>query len=540
MSEASATRGRGRAPAAAGDLSLILFILGLGLVLLVLVVLADGNVAAVVAPFGAIGVLVLIWRIPVRYTALTMLFLGCVLEAPYEAFAGYEWRSPIYLLGSALLGNLNLVTGIRALKFTGMDALLVYLLVIIFHRRVTRSTIDGPGFVPVARPMLWATIFSAGTALVQLARGLALGGDLTNGLWQLHMFTLVPVFVVVLQSSLRGSRDLKALATLFLSAAVIRALLAVYIHNTVVYNGEPLPYATTHADSMLFSTALVLTFILRNERTSFGPWLAALVAAILCAGMVANGRRLAWVVVVGSLLAVVLISPWTALKRRMARGALFLAPIVFVYLSAGWNSEAGIFKPAAMIRSVVDSKSDSSSLWRDMENENLIKNIGLHPLIGTGFGHEYIEFEVLPDVAGAYPQFRAIPHNSFLAGWAFAGWAGFTAMWTMLVVCVFMAARAYHRSSRPAVRAASLACVTAVIAYINQVYGDIGVSQWLGPLLLAPAMVVAGKLAVETGAWPASAARPSSSELPAPRRGFVSSPVADPARVLPFAGRDRE
>jgi hypothetical protein len=46
-----------------------------------------------------------------------------------------------------------------------------------------------------------------------------------------------------------------------------------------------------------------------------------------------------------------------------------------------------------------------------------------------------------------------------------------------------------------------------VIAYVNQVYGDIGVTQWLGPLLLAPSMAVAGKLAVLSGAWPAPTPR---------------------------------
>jgi hypothetical protein len=34
-------------------------------------------------------------------------------------------------------------------------------------------------------------------------------------------------------------------------------------------------------------------------------------------------------------------------------------------------------------------------------------------------------------------------------------------------------------------------------------YDNIGVSQWMAPLTIGPAMLIAAKLAVETGGWPA-------------------------------------
>jgi hypothetical protein len=45
-------------------------------------------------------------------------------------------------------------------------------------------------------------------------------------------------------------------------------------------------------------------------------------------------------------------------------------------------------------------------------------------------------------------------------------------------------------------------CIVLVFLYVDQAYGDIGVSEWISPLTLAPAAMLAGKLALSTGAWP--------------------------------------
>jgi hypothetical protein len=95
---------------------------------------------------------------------------------------------------------------------------------------------------------------------------------------------------------------------------------------------------------------------------------------------------------------------------------------------------------------------------------------------------------------------------------------GFSGLWVMLVVAVFLAARAHRRAKSPAERAAALSCIAAVIIYTNQVFGDIGLVSWTGVFLVAPAMAVAGKLAVATGAWPRVARRilPGSAPAVAP------------------------
>jgi O-Antigen ligase len=485
------------------DWVVLLFVVAVGGASLVLDFLGNGNLALVLVPVLLAGVLALVWVLPLRYSVAALLFLGAALEAPYESFAMYAFRTPWWVLGTAMLGNLNLVTKISAMKFSGFDLAILYLFIIQIHRRAAGNTIDQQGLSPSARPMRLAAGLSAAAILTWLGWGLSRGGDFSNSLWQLQKLFYMPVLFLLLHGSLRGGRDFGLLGKVLLAAGVYRAALATYIGMTVYDHGEPLQWCTTHADTILFAAAVLLLVVMWNERVPGARHPLAFVAlAILISGMVANNRRLVWVSLTEGLIATLLVSPWTPLKRGVVRVLILSAPFLTLYAAAGWNSNAGVFKPVAKLRSVVDSKTDSSSLWRDMENANLVVNVAGTPFFGVGFGHQYIEYEKLPDVSSVYPQYRYIPHNGVLAQFAFAGAFGVTALWSMLLTTVFLAARSYHRARLPRDRVAAMMSINLVFLFLLQVYGDIGVSQWLAPLTIGPAMVIAAKLAIETGAWP--------------------------------------
>ena len=123
------------------------------------------------------------------------------------------------------------------------------------------------------------------------------------------------------------------------------------------------------------------------------------------------------------------------------------------------------------------------------------------PLFGTGYGHGYIETIKLPDISGAYALYRYVPHNSILGLWAYGGFVGFTALWLMLVVGVFFAARSYRFATKPADRTVLLSCLVAIVIYLTHCYGDMGLGTWTAVFTIGPALAFASKLAVTTGAW---------------------------------------
>jgi len=87
------------------------------------------------------------------------------------------------------------------------------------------------------------------------------------------------------------------------------------------------------------------------------------------------------------------------------------------------------------------------------------------------------------------------------------GAVGFFLLFLLPVAAVFFAARAYRHARSSDDRVACLCAICAVACHAIQCYGDIGTSSWTSAFLLAPAIAIAGKIAVSTGAWPASRAK---------------------------------
>ena len=188
---------------------------------------------------------------------------------------------------------------------------------------------------------------------------------------------------------------------------------------------------------------------------------------------------------------------------KLARYGLVLAPVVGLYVAVGWNhSGSALFAPVKMIRSVEDSSTDDSTHWREVENWNIGMSIRQHPLMGLGLGGEYTEYMRNGSIAAFYPQYRAWPHNSVLGLLLLAGVFGFTAIWSLFALVVYLAARSYRRATVPEHRVAALACIASVIGCMSIAYGDTGANLFQFRLFAALSLAVAAKLAIATGAWP--------------------------------------
>jgi len=505
------------------DPAAVAVVAGLGVLAIAVDVVTGGDVGACVGIMLGVGVLALVWFIPLRWSVSALLVLGVTMEAPYEAFAGYQFRTPVAIIGQVLLANLNSTTHVSAMKFSGFDVMLIYLNVVHWMRRSRNRDIDGQGSVPLAKPMVVGVAISLSSILFLWIYGIGTGGEVLEALVQGQKLFYSALLMLLCHAAYRGSKDLRTFGFILIGSAMYRALLATYIHHTLVLpHGEILAYSTTHGDSRLFAAALALLVVAMNERVPKAMhWTRLLAVATVMLGMVENGRRLVWVAFTGCMLIVALVSPWTPLKRRIARTILISIPVACLYLAAGWNNPySRIFKPVGTIRSILDAKSDTSTMWRDLENTNLVLNISAHPFWGTGYGHPYIEHIILPDISAGYPRFRMIPHNSFVAFFVFGGPLGVAGAFSMLLATVFLSARVYHRSPDPTIRTTAMMCIVLVYLHFNQTYGDIGVSDWLTTFTLAPAMMLAGKLAVETGAFPWK---------PRKRRGRAAAFARDPA-----------
>jgi len=496
--------------AAARTDPLVLALVGaLGLLTLAFVIAGNGDIGLAIAPLALALVVLGAVRAPLRHSLLVLGFLCLTLECPSDVPASGKWRSPLYTVGALLLNHLNVTIPVKALFFSGGDVALVLLAATWIVRRLTRSQIDVRGQVPPAPPMRSAALLCLVAVFVVWGYGLLReGADVRFSLWQVNRVIYMPCLFLLYCAGIRGPEDSRALGIALLVAALVRALLAAYVRH-LFPNLDEVPHATSHADSMLFAEALLLVVVVFVERPTRRNLLVALLALpVLTWGMIANNRRLVWIELLTALPVLYLVTPSTPAKKRIARALAVALPLLTLYVAVGWNSSSRPFQPVHAIRSVMDSANDRSTLWRDLENYDLYYTIKKNPVLGTGFGHGYIELIRLPDISRAFELYRFSPHNSILGLLAFAGFFGFAALWLMIPLGVFFAVRSYRFSTDPRDRVAALVSVCIFVAYVVHCYGDLGLGTATSLFTVAPALALVAKLAVATGAWPLPSRRP--------------------------------
>jgi hypothetical protein len=478
-------------------------VVSLGALSIAATLLGNGNLAVALIPVALAGVVFAAFRLPLRDTLPGLAFLCLTLENPSELPASGQWRSPLYMVGALLLQKMNNTLPVSALIFSGLDLALLLLAAVLLTRAVRRSTVDAHGYVPAAPPMRSVALGCLASIALVWAFGLLRGGNFGNSLWQIFRVIYLPCVLLLFLAGLRGPSDAGRLGSLYLGAALLRSVLAIGV-RLMFPDTEAVPHATSHADSMLFAGATIMVLVLFAEMPSRRTLLVALGALpVLVWGMVANNRRLVWVELGLGLLAIYLVLPWNWAKRKVAQGFVLSLPLLLLYVGVGWSHPTGIFSPVKTIRSVVDSDSDPSTAWRDWENYNLFYTIRSNPVLGTGFGHEYIEMVHLPDVSSGYSLYRLAPHNSVLGLLAYCGLVGFAGIWMIVPVGAFFAVRTYRHSTRPRDRTAALTTLGLLVVYVVHCYGDMGLGTFTSVFTLAPALALVAKLAAANGAWPA-------------------------------------
>jgi hypothetical protein len=460
------------------------------------VVVGDGNLAVAVAPVLGVLLLGALWLAPLRLPlfALTLLVLGT------DATSDGPWDSPLAPLGRLLTHNLNKSVPIEALSIPLMALALVYLLLLHLYREAALSRIDRSHALGLASPLRVGLACSFLTVIVEIAYGSRADGNLQMAKIQVQTFVLLLLTAYLMGMSLRGVRDYRILGRLVVAAACSKALMVIWVHWGLAAD-KGWEVATTHGDSLLFCSAsvLLLARLLEQPTRRHAGWAVVLLPLFLIA-MVGNNRRLAWVEIAAAITLLYVVSRRSRVKRLLTRAVIYAIPLLVLYVAVGWNSNSRIFAPVRTYRSVGDGNVDPSTLFRDLENYNLLQTLRSNPILGTGFGHPFTEYVVLPDIS-FYKEYHYMPHNSVLGLWTYTGWLGFSGLSIALVAGVLCAARSYRVATKPEHRVAALASMAIVLIYLVQCWGDIGFSEKEGIFLVGSALAVMGQLPIATGAW---------------------------------------
>ena len=464
--------------------------------------LGDGDAALALTPALLTLLVAAISAFPLRIPLFVLLALAWLVESPIENFANHLAVPPWAMIGEVLWGKLNrAVPSMQWLVFSGFDVLLVVFAAVIVYRHRARSRLDRTGWVDTPRPLGWMALLTL-AALAWIALfGLATGGSFRFTLWQVIKFLYLPIVFLLMREGLRDASDGLVAGKILLAVGAVRAVTAIVLRQ-MFPSTWAMPHATTHPDSVLFATCIGIAIAVCLEwPTRRNLKASVLLVPLLLWAMFANNRRLVWAEVFVIALFFVWVTRWTATKRFVVKvAALSLLPLA-VYAAAGWNSQAAAFFPVRTLRSMLDAQTDNSTRWREQENFNLVHTFTLSPLVGSGFGHPFVERVEMDDISTLYDVEPYVPHNAVLGIWAFGGVLGFSLLWLAFPTGLFFTVLAYRRARTGAERVLALGAAGAQIAYLLQGYGDLGFGSWGSVFTVACAYAVVGKLCVENGAW---------------------------------------
>ena len=472
------------------------------------VVVTNGDPVAALAPaLGLLGLYALATA-PLRTCVFALFFLCIVADVPQDSPMSGFWQSPLYVIGRLLCSNWSKTFGVHALSFSGLDVAAAVLLI---------RTAFEPGGARLARPLRAATAVFIATLAVLAIAGMARGGDFDAAYWQTRQLAFLPVLLWLCAYALRDARDWRRFAYLILAAAIVKALVGLYFLFVIALPGRiRAPVILSHSETLLFCLAVTLLLARWVEHPDrFALRRCILLVPLFLAVIWLNNRRIAYVGVVVSATIVWLLGRWNVAKRTVARLSLLGVPVVVLYVVIGWESPAPAFKPVAAIRTLIspneraeEAGADSSTRWRDIENFNLSQTLRRYPL-GTGLGQPYLEVVKGPDISRDFALYRYIPHNSVLWMLTVGGPLGFLLLWSLFLTGIFLAARSHHLARNPLQRCAAAVSLCAQVLFLIQAWGDMGTQNWSAAWLMGAALASAGRLAVETGAWPAAPLVPS-------------------------------
>jgi hypothetical protein len=423
-----------------------------------------------------------------------VLFVGWTGEWPLEfdqqLYFGY-WRSPFQVFGPLFVS----IPGINLFAWQ----------IILFA--LTPLCLLWPGaFRKRAWSMDAAILMSFLSVVVTFMWGVMRGGSAYNAYYQLWRFLTALLVAVLVGSVIRTSRDLKAIGTTVLAAALVRATLCIYfywVHVNGKINPPPI-HMTTHDDSLLFVAGLLVMLSWGLARARWKTWLViAVLSAEVLYAIVLNNRRLAWIEIALVLAVVYLLLPRGG-RRRVHKFLLFAGPVVLLYVVVGWGRQGALFAPIRAL-STSGSNEDNSSLARLEEMRNLMYTLSAtgNPLFGTGWGVPYQKVtSVYANFGPGWWQYLYMPHNSLLGVAVFGGLVGIFGMWGVVPVAALLASRGYRASAGAVDRAAAMAAVGILPAYGSQCYGDIGFQSLTCALILGVALSVAGKVSAMSQAPP--------------------------------------
>lgn len=316
-----------------------------------------------------------------------------------------------------------------------IGALFLYaLLVVLLHNLAARRTLLQGG------KLIGALLFLMACVLWGVLHGLQVGGSFRLMVLEIRPFEYLFYAYVLAYNVVTTKRQIITFFWIVIVGAGIKAMQAMYIVYIVLHGSRgDLNEIMAHEDSF-FWVALVLLAVLFliQYRLRAQMRLAWLIVPFAVIAVYDNNRRADYVaLMIGAAVAwiVVIVAKRSGSSRlkhliglatigALAGGYILIFAHVQGALGAPARSVISTFSPSAS-----DARDLASNLYRQFENTDLLYTFHQSPLLGWGYGRDFLQPLVLPNILVTDPYYLLVPHNTILWVLMSLGVVGFAALW---------------------------------------------------------------------------------------------------------------
>jgi hypothetical protein len=409
--------------------------------------------------YAVLGLVVIAWRPRV----------GLFLAVGLVLFFEYLTEDPLMLPGRYLYSGFSgsVVSPLELLLLLSLGAWLV--------AGAIRHRLDFRG-----GRLGWQMALYAAALVFGLARGAAAGGSSYVALWEVRFLFYIAICYTIAANTIRTRRDLRALMAVVLLATAVYAIEGAYRKLALIDTGrlvQDIEDAWGHDSAIFLSNVCLLVLA---QRVFGGPaWqrrLGPLLVPIVGFTLLASQRRAGNITLLVSLLVFCLVF-LVAHRKAFLLIAVPLLVSGAIYFPVFWNNTGMLGQPARAVRSMIspDVRDQSSNYYRDIEKINVRATILANPLLGVGFGREFLF--VIPMADLSFWQFwRYEPHNNILWVWLKTGAPGFTVFWILMGSAIVTAGHFAKTLRGPDERGFALFALGVVISSLVFCWVDTGLT----------------------------------------------------------------
>jgi hypothetical protein len=389
------------------------------------------GVVAVAVPLIVAVLAAIVWQPRVGLLAVFALVLLFEMGSP----------DPVMAPGRYLHYGLQSSLGVSGFIASPLELLLLLTLAIWLVKGLVRHRLGYRG-----GDLGWPTSLFFGSLLIGLMRGAAGGGDMYVAFWEVRSLLYLGVCYMLAANLIRTRRDVGVLIVVFLVANGLYALEGAFRYVFLIRTGVlDVPQEFSYGHEVVIFLAIAILQAVVGLVVGGPRWMrivSVLVAPVAVFTLLATQRRAGSIALA---IAFVLIAlPWLVRHRKAV--LLILLPGLLasaIYLPIFWNNAGFLGQPARAVRSLTepDARDASSNDYRDQEAINVRETIRSDPLLGVGFGREFLFVVPLADLSW-WPFWKYQPHHNVLWVWLKVGAPGFT------VFCILMFGSLALASSR--------------------------------------------------------------------------------------------